>query len=578
MTSLPHPRPWRRLGAAAVLGLWLGLLWALPGGPAAARAADPQDAQDPAYLGFFPPPETTGQLPVELYADARTTDRVTDISFGVPFPPGCLSDPQLISLYDNTGKEMPIHVKVLATWPQPVPHAGSIRVVLVQFRDLIATTLPRTYTLRWGTPRKENEPDSWEARRQWLPVEDKDYMGTLTMEPPVYAVLPNQWLGKSLIRGRILPAGADPKWEFYDHYMRHFFLTTTNQLDPRVERKHYTEFTKDLECWLFDRASAFFVTYFRQGGLDPLRQAVRSAELYGSMVGPTGKFALLGANDPVDLKYGYQECLALNYWLTGDERMLKDSQHVLKLLDAWDPVLTSSKTFWTERHLAFALLNATVAYELTGDKALLARARHIFEAGYNAQIHPLPGAPKDGCMIHTSKQGAEEGNNGPGWICSSWMSALAVDAMLRYYLVSADPRVPESVELLADSLVRYGTYIWPRWKQYNEKIPVLNAYYLYSSQPPTTREVGEYTDVQHSLDVLKIVMAAQYFLGKHGRGNLELDKVQRELLYSAKRFMELCYVKNGPAGGTPEYLVSPKRRYNWLFRTTADLDWFASQR
>ncbi|MFH1036324.1 MAG: hypothetical protein V1806_17645 [Pseudomonadota bacterium] len=557
----------------ALLALLAGLAWSAP-----ATAAAPSAPQDPAYLGFFPPPETSGQMPVELFADPRTTSRVTDISFGVPFPPGCLSDPKLIALIDNTGKELPIHVKVLATWPPPVPHAGSIRVALVQFRDLIATSLPRTYTLRWGAPRKENEPDSWPARQQWLPVEDKDFMGTMTMEPPVYAVLPHKWLGKSLIRGRILPEGADLKWEFYDHNMKNYFLTSINKIDPRVEKKFFSEFTKDLECWLFDRSSAFFVTYIRQGGLEPLRQGVRAAEFYGAHVQPNGKFSLLAPSAPVDVKYGYQECLAINYWLTGDERMLKDSQYVLKLLDAWDPVLTPSRTFWTERHLAFAMLNATVAYELTGDPKLLERARFLFEAGYNAQVNPPPGAPKDGCMIHTAKQGAEESNNGPGWICSSWMSALAVDAMLRYYIVSADPRVPQSVEMLANSIVRHGMYVWPKWKQYGEKYPVSNAYYLYSSQPPTQREAGEYTDMQHSLDVLKTIMAAQYFLRKQGRSDPGLNRVQEELLHSTKRFLEIAHVKNGPAAGSPEYPVWPKRRFNWLFRTTADLDWFSNQK
>jgi hypothetical protein len=570
--------PARRTLAIGLGGcLWLLLL--LLGGlgwPGAGQAATPSAPQDPAYLGFFPPPETQGQLPLVLHADPRTTSRVTDISFGVPFPPGFLGDPKLISLTDSTGKELPIFVKVLATWPSPVPHAGSIRVALVQFRDYIATAMPRDYTLRWGTPRQESEPQGWPARHHWLPVEDKAFMGTLTQEPPVYAVLPNKWLGNSLLRGRILPAGADLRWEFYDHNMRNYFLTAINQIDPRVEKKYFSEFTKDLECWLFDRSSAFFVTYIRQGGLEPLRQAVRAAEFYGAHMQPSGKFSLLAADAPVDVKYGYQECLALNYWLTGDERMLKDSQNVLKLLDAWDPVLTPSRTFWTERHLAFALLNATVAYELTGDQHLLERARALFEAGYNAQVNPLPGAPKDGCMVHTPKQHSE--GMPDGWVCSSWMSALAVDAMLRYYLVTADPRVPQSVEMLANSLARHGTYIWPKWKQYGEKFPVVNAYYLYSSQPPKERDPDEYGDMQHSLDVLKIVMTAQYFLRKQGRSNPELNRVQEELLASSKRFMEIAYVKNGPASGSPEYPVWPKRRFNWLFRTTADLDWLGSQK
>lgn len=538
----------------------------------AAGAAAPAAPQDPAYLGFFPPPQSRGQVPVVLHTDPRSTDRVTMISFGVPFPPGFVSDPKQISLVDNGGKELPIRVKVLATWREPVPQAGSIRAALVQFRDYISVAMPRTYTLRWGSPRQEHEWEDWPARQHWLPIDDPALAGTHLQEPPVYAVLPNQWLGQALLKGRILPAGSDPKWEFYDHNMRQYFRTATNQLDPRVDKKFISDYAKDYECWLFDRATTFFVTYIRLGGLEPLRQGVRATQVYGSKMLPDGRFALLGDKEPPDVKLGFQECLALTYWLTGDERVLNTSRNVLKLLDLWDPVLTPQRSFWTERHLAFALLNATVAYEMTGDPRLLERARALFEAGYNAQVNPLPGAPRDGCMIHTARQ---HGEKLEGWVCNSWMSALAVDAMLRYYIVSADPRVPQSIELLAESLVRFGNYLL-RGK--GEKYPWVNLYQLYSSQPPADREVYDYNDLQHSLDNLKTLAAANYFLRKQGRNRPEIVKLQEEILKSAKYDLERWYIKDGPAHGKPEYPLWPKRRYGWMFRITAELDWLFNQK
>ncbi|MBI4799008.1 MAG: hypothetical protein HY794_09800 [Desulfarculus sp.] len=559
-----RPRPGLLLAA-----LTLMLLAGLAG---AAGAAPPSVPQDPAYLAFFPPPQAKGQVPVVLHTDPRSTDRVTMISFGVPFPPGFVSDPKQISLVDNGGKELPIRVKVLATWKDPVPGAGSIRAALVQFRDFISVAMPRTYTLRWGAPRLENETEEWPARQHWLVIEDKALAGTNLQEPPVYAVLPKQWLGQALLKGRILPSGSDPKWEFYDHNMGKYFLTAINQFDPRVEKIYVSDYMKDYECWLFDRATTFYVTYIRQGGLEPLRQGVRATQVYGSKLLPDGRFALLGDKEPPDVKFGFQECLALTYWLTGDERALNTSKNVLKLLDTWDPVLSPRRTFWTERHLAFSLLNATVAYEMTGDPQLLERARALFEAGYNAQINPLPGAPKDGCMVHTARQ---HGEKIEGWLCSSWMSALAVDAMLRYYLVSADPRVAQSIEMLAESLARFGTY---KLQGKGEKYPWVVAHYLYGSQPPKDREVYEYNDLQHSLDNLKTVAAANYFLRKQGKVRPELERLQEELFKSAKYDLERWYIKDGPAHGKPEYPLWPKRRYGWMFRTTAELDWLINQK
>lgn len=547
--------------ALACLLLLAGSAWAEP----------ESNPQDPAYLGFFPTPEPKGRLDVKVYPDKRATGKVTVFSFGMPFPPGYISDPKLIALLDGTGKEVPIHVKVLATWPAPVPHAGSIRAALIQFQDYLAVDSQRTYTVRWGQPRKEDDPEARPVRQDWLGVEDKSFPSPPVQDPPAYVVLPNTWLVKCLLKERMLPADADLKWEFYDFFARKQFLTTTNQFDYPVLDEYLVHPEKDAECWLFDRAATFWVTYFRYGGLAPLRQAQRSSQLYASLMHPEGRFQLLDPKQNQDMKYGFQECLAMDYWLSGDERMLTASQNVADLLETWNFHLRTHG-FWTERHLAFALLNATVRYELTGDPKMLEKAREVFEAAYSAQLNPLPGAPKDGCMVHTGEQ---HGEGLDGWVCSSWMSALAVDAMMRYYIVTADPRVAKSVELLAQSFVRYGTYHFP---PSSEKYPWLVPHYLYGSQPPKDKDDYEYDDAQHCIDTLKIMAVAQYFMRKEGRSNPEFDQVRDELLKTAKWNFDRWHNPGGPKVGKPEYSVLPKRRYGWTFRTTASLDWLFSQK
>ncbi len=580
-----------RLHARLAIGLasWALVLVLLGWAPAAVALTQPmpplpQDAQesppppatqaqaapqDPAYQGLFPAAQSKGDLRVELHPDARVVNKVVVAGFGVPFPPGFVRDPRMIALIDNTGKEMPISVRVLATWHAPVPHAGSIRAAFIQYRDLMSSTVPRAYTVRWGAPRQANVSREWSAREDWLPVEDGTYPAAVVLDPPVYAVLPGEWLGKCLLKGRMRPAGQDPKWEFYDNALRNFFPAAINKAHANVGPKFLSHYLTDYEPWLFDRATTFFLTYFRLGGLQALREAHRAAQYYAYQIQEDGKFALLGDKLARDPKFGYQECLALDHWLTGDDRVMRASRRVLNLLDAWDPVLTPARTFWTERHLAFNLLNATTAYEMTGDPALLARARFLFEAGYNVQLNPEEGAPRDGCMVHSTQQHGERKR--PGWICSPWMSAQLVDAMLRYYIVSADPRVAKSVEMLADFMVKHGTYR----KQYSKNVDEYQVpYYLMSSDPPTTGlENYFFNDLEHAIECVKIIAVAQYFVRKAGGGNQDYDYLTQELIRSGAWCFERWRVKNAIKSDRPEYPLVPMRKYNWWFRTTVDLDW-----
>jgi hypothetical protein len=545
-------------------------------GPAVAGLAQAQPAassNDPAYLGFFTPPQTQGEIKVELHVDPRATNKVTVMSFGAPFPPGCVREVGQIYLKDSRGKELPLHVKPLAVWPAPVPGHGSLRAVLVQFQDYIASDVPRTYTLGWGRPRQESEPRGWPVREGWLPAQTKDYPPGKVLDPPVYVTLPAEWLERCLLKGPMLPAERRQALGFYDQAMRLSFATAANRLDPKVDPKHRLDVAKEHEAWLYDRSMSFFVTYVRLGGLEPLVEAHRAAQYYASQMLPDGKFALLGEKNGADIKYGYQECLLLDYWLTGDEQMPEASRRVLKVLDTWDPVYAPERSFWTERNLGLGLLNAVAAYEMWGDQRLLARARAIFEAAVAMQNAPPAGAPNEGCMVHTGRQ---HGEKVEGWICSVWMSSLMVDAMLRYYLVTADPRAPASIEKLADFVVKTGTY---RLRPHaNEPSDLTFPYYLVSSQTRAQVEADPWTDRQHALDSALILAAADYFSRQAGRPKPEYRRLLQELLATARWNFDKHYRPDAPAkDAAPAFPLAPARKFNWWFRTTASLDWFLSR-
>ena len=294
-------------------------------------------------------------------------------------------------------------------------------------------------------------------------------------------------------------------------------------------REYWVNYAQNFEPWLYDRTTTIFIQYFTTGKIEPLAYGLRDAQYYAANVESDGRFALFPKNRLPDVKYGNQESMTLAWFLSGLPIFEQASVGLQKLLDAWNPHYSEGKSFWTERHLAAHLMIATAAYEMTGDPALLDRARQAFSIAYNMQTNPLPGAPRDGCMVHTAKQHAKEAK---GWICSPWMSVLFVDAALRYYLVSADPRVPKSIIMLADYIRQYGTY---KIRAGNDKRAYLTPMYLATSQVQL-KDYSE-TDRQHALDISKVIAAAIYFTKKKGESPNRFKPLFNELVITARRFI-----------------------------------------
>lgn len=537
----------------------------------ALAASPPSDPSAPAYRGFFPAPQPQGELPLTLVPHPRALSKVVPVSFGIPFPPGCVSDPELISLVDNTGQEIPIHVEVLAHWLPPVPGAPCIRSVLIQYQDYMASQVPRTYTLRWGKPRQKTMPKGWPASRAWLSVTDGSYPALAVKDPTVWALLPASWLGKALVKGRLAPAGTHPAfhWQeealggFYQQAINQPVLNKRQQVHPERKKRFGIDYLNTYEPWLFDRTTTIFLRYLTTGDLKPFKYALRDAQFYARNVQDNGNFALLKPGSPPNVIYGNQEALTIAWLFTGLTSLTNASKRVVKLLDAWDPTYSPQRTFWTERHLAFHLMIATAAYEMTGDPALLARARRAVDIAYGMQTSPPPGAPKDGCLIHT---GVQHSSPVKGWTCSPWMSVLFEDAAMRYYLLTADPRVPQIVLTMADYFITQGIY---RRKPKNSDKVFTYPYYMASSVEKA--EISS-MDWQHCLDTGKLLVLAIYFARKQNLPWKQYRKVYDELVISAKEMLPKHRV-----GRITSYTLFPPRKFSWWFRTTADIPWLLSQ-
>ncbi|MCB2187401.1 MAG: hypothetical protein KQJ78_13340 [Deltaproteobacteria bacterium] len=555
-----------------VLGLVLSLLLAagLLGGPAGgpAWAAAPANPADPAYQAMFPPPQPRGTVTVKLHPDQRALGHLVHVGFGVPFPPGYVRDPNLIALLDSTGQEMPLAVTVLARWPAPIPGAGSIRAALVQYRDYMSSTVPRQYTIRWGEPRTLSEKAAWRATQDWLPVEDGSYPASKVHEPPVYAVFDPAWLDQALLKGRFQPLGQNPSFALYDQALVALEPQLNNRDHPQEKKPNPVPYLDQNEPWLYDRAMTFFVAYLKGGGLLALKDAQKAAQFYAANLAMNGGFYLDEKHNRPDVKYAYQECLALEYWLFGDPRMKDASSLVSQVFDTWTPEYTPGRGFWTERHLGLTLLAVTAAYELTGEPSDLAKARRVFEAGYNLQTHPPEGAPKNlGAMWH---QGTQHGEGVEVWVASPWMSALFVDASLRYYLMTADPRVPQMVWGLADFLVKEGVYR-DTWRK-GDSAKVTFPYYLLNLPRPMILEISKFSDKEHALDTALILAAAIYFGRKGHKPTAAYEKLYAELMQTANLTFQGLRLSGKHAG----VRLKPTRKYNWWFRSTPGLGWFVA--
>ena len=552
-----------KLLATLALALCLGLLaWA------------PARAQEAAFLDLFPQPQTQGEIAVNLHINPQVLNRVVVVSFGVPFPPGFLQDTSQVSLRDDSGQEMPISVTELARWPQTAPHGGGIRAVMVQMRDLYMSADPREYTLSWGSARTANESKTWPARTDWVEVSDGSYPAGAISEPAVYALLPPAWLGQCLLKGRTNPVGTQLDFEWYETYMARYYLTAVNQVDDLVPAEKRIDYVGQYGPWLFDRATTLFMVYFRQGALDNLRQAHRAAQYYASQIQPDGRF---GLKQDKDGKYNYQECLALDYWLTGDSELLPVSERVRQAMDWWNPIFQTKngQGFWTERHYAYWLLNALVSYEITGDSQYLDKAKAAVDSAVLMLSDPPPGAPRDfGCLIHSGRQHGE-GFDLP--FCSPWMTQLAADALMRYYIVTGDQRIPGMMISMADFMAKSGIRSYYTGSTKPPEPPFTAPFYWVVPGHPERNGDAKSTDFQHCPDTLGLMALGKYFATKTGQPKPEWDEPLANLTYTAKKAFTVSYYEQGPKYGRPKARLSPPRMFNWWFRTTAGMDWYLHQ-
>lgn len=556
----------------AALGLAGAGVMRMGGGTAAAQRPL-QEAK-----GIFVPAQTEGEVPFSLVpVEGITASQSRRISFGAPFPRGWMTDPHRLRLLDSEGRELPIHTRMLTPWRdlgtlQMVPSARSMLVQAeITFPDRNGDFRPDPVSLKleWGKTERDRSRDLQPVpvRSTWVPVSDARYPGTAGIsEPAAYAVFTPEWYGQCVIKSRLLPLGKHPDFSTYDAMFRLMGETATNRVDPRVTAENRTPYLTEYDPWLYDRAMTLYQLAFRSGDPQWLREAHRATQFYAAHLDSKGFFDLKEGQDP---KYSYVECLAANYWLTGDPRNLEAAERVRFAWRDFDMLYTKAnlERHWTERHAAFKLLALTAGYELSGDENLGAEAQRAFQDLLTLQDNPIPRAPKNGALMHTAL------SHGDGdvdeIIASPWMSTLLVDAVQRYYTHSGDMRAARMVRRMADFFKGPESLYW---SSEVERARRLYPFYLAQTDRKPRPDVWE--DKEHPLDTAKIFALAYFFSGLEGRPDASYLATMSDLIKTQVEGTFPDWIRpGGVADGKAAIRVAPPRKYNWWFRTTADMDW-----
>lgn len=459
-------------------------------------------------------------------------------------------------------------------------------------------------------------------------------------EPRVLATYPDGYLGYTGILGNILPksavsARADLQGLRFlstaiEDVLRSAMYDEPYALNP--DPTSLPDFDATYEAWLYDRCATFLIGYTHVNDPKFLRHGLRTCSYYASRIELTGanRGIFLGKPDP-DIKYSHLRGLFAYYALTGDERA---AQSIQAMAEMWlaEPYfvapyragkLRGLDKLWTERLLGTSLEALLYGYRMKGEVKYLTAFSEMMNTAYRHitgdqatldTLNPGAGFPPQNCFIHTAAQHGE-GDIVDPW-CSSWMSELALDALLQWHALSSDARVPVIIARLGRFLRDTGaTYF--RGNPLNDsflqpsicEVPTddnkrwLQPLYGVGLDQNGARSLsGEYDDFEHCTDATALAAAARWALQKGAAQNTApapfVDEPQSfhamhdEFLACADGTFkdehrhrrnpaewtsaELAAGASDPAAfiaaqkiGFPQYQISPFRKIGWWFNMSA---------
>ena len=483
------------------------------------------------------------EIEVTLEGNAPNLDREL-VNFGLPLPPGFLSDSRNVRVVNAARQEFRAAVRALEPW-RIGGREGSIRSLQIQFTSDFSRKRNQRIKILFQ-PRRKNES-------RFVPVEETLISKDGLDGPRIIALLPAGWLCDSWIVGPQTSASKSGQYRAYDQFVERNFPGSLAYLNSQI----YSE-------WLFDRTTVYYKMFARTGDRKFLEAAYHSAHflrLHTKMDGPdAGIFTLKGA----DLKYVYPRAMHIHYLLTGDERM-RDAGKIMAeyCLRNQNPVYQPSsiipspigadpergRKFWTLRHQGYGLLGILHGWELTGDRAYWVKARECVEAYHRHQKNPPDGRPPDGSLrqdwaLYDPNEATFQGAT------SAWMMALLLDPLFHYWTLSSDRRVPEIVIKWCDFLNRQGMV-----PDGSKAYYVINCFAGRDPKEPPS-ELGP------DMEMHNPEMAYTFALGSF------FSKDPKRVVIYRKRFKKLF-----PLAVNLD-VNHPARAFNWAFQFSGQLIYF----
>jgi hypothetical protein len=459
------------------------------------------------------------------------------VSFGFPLPPDLLEDPGAIRLLDEDDNEVEASVAPLESW-RIHGREGALRSVLIQARVDSRAAL----RVELGAS----------SKRRAAPFASAAEVLT-DSGPPVWALLPANWLCESEVAGPQVPASRSSACVAYDSLADRSFPASLAYIESPVY--HH---------WLFDRTTCYLRLYARSGErrhLDAAHRAAAFVRRHTETDGPdAGAFLPKGP----DVKYVYPRAMHVHYLLTGDERSRSAASAMARFcLERWEPGYRperyqpvspeldpeAGRAFWSPRHEAYGFLGVLHGWEVTGEERYWKKARLYADALYEHQSRPPDGRPADGSFRQNWALYDPSESLLPG-ATSAWMTAILLDALFCYWRLSGDDRVPGMVTRFCDFLDRRG--LVPDGSR---------AYYVidcfgseHASEAPGAQEQGM---ERHDTELAATFAMGIFFsrdAGERGRFRRRFDR----LLTEAARLD----------------LNRPPRCFNWALQSSSQMAYF----